>query len=197
MVQFVSFDAYSSFKLKMTIVLVITLFGSFIIPDEPIYKYYNENSRLTWADFQGSVPENPQFGAISSLDLKTKFNSENEFTYININSCFLPSESWAVENMKSLALLNHEQRHFDIVEIHARIYRKYMYMYYKGSDIITYIKHGNDSIVSEMDKMQAIYDKETNLSRDSVQQLKWNRKIDSLLEAYSGYTEPQVKIARN
>ncbi|MEJ8801888.1 DUF922 domain-containing protein [Pontibacter sp. H249] len=84
---------------------------------------WSATRRLTWEDFKGA-PEttNPHHAlTAANLAVDAKCNSNN-FTY-EVKCVFLPEESWS-KNKKSPSLLYHEQLHFDLTEVHARLLRK-------------------------------------------------------------------------
>src|SRR5690625_3492554 len=93
-------------------------------------------------------------------------------------------DSWVKE--KKELLLNHEQIHFNITELYTRKIRKDLQKYLDDNkshelDSIAKIYH---CLEDEFWETQFLYDKETNHSKNTVEQKKWDRKIDRLLQVY-------------
>ncbi|RDV12632.1 DUF922 domain-containing protein [Pontibacter diazotrophicus] len=84
---------------------------------------WSMNRRLSWEDFRGQPDEKNPHHALTAANLAVNANCKNQgFTY-QVNCVFLPTESWT-KNKKSQQLLEHEQLHFDLTEVHARLLRK-------------------------------------------------------------------------
>lgn len=84
---------------------------------------WSVNRRLSWEDFKGLPDENNPHHALTAANLAVNANCKNQgFTY-EVKCVFLPTESWS-KNKKSQKLLEHEQLHFDLTEVHARLLRK-------------------------------------------------------------------------
>lgn len=93
--------------------------------------------------------------------------------------------------MKTDYILAHEQGHFDITEIFARRLNEALQNYqFNKKTFKKDIGQIYQSIVSEKEEYQKIYDSETDHSRNRKVQYDWLEKIDSLLaetQAYSNY----------
>jgi predicted secreted Zn-dependent protease len=117
--------------------------------------------------------------------------STNEGSFSTKVSCyFIKTKSWArIKN--SDILLAHEQGHFDIAELFARKLRKafaeYKFNHQTVSSDFNFLFNTNQS---ERDKVDALYDKETNLSQNRDQQLLWNKKIKIELDKLQKYASP-------
>lgn len=84
---------------------------------------WSVNRRLSWEDFRGKPDESNPHHALTAANLAVNANCKNQgFTY-EVNCVFLPGESWT-KNKKSEQLLEHEQLHFDLTEVHARLLRR-------------------------------------------------------------------------
>ena len=102
---------------------------------------------------------------------------------------FDPSKSWG--RVKNDYILSHEQAHFDIAEIHARLLNKALQNYkFIAKTAKNDIGEIYQQVMDEHHAMQEQYDEETNYSRNETQQKEWQRKItDQLnsLESFSHY----------
>lgn len=84
---------------------------------------WSVNRRLSWEDFRGMPDDDNPHHALTAANLAVNANCKNQgFTY-EVNCVFLPTESWS-KNKKSEKLLEHEQLHFDLTEVHARMLRR-------------------------------------------------------------------------
>ena len=84
---------------------------------------WSVDRRLSWEDFRGNPDDSNPHHALTAANLAVNANCKNQgFTY-EVKCVFLPSESWS-KNKKSEKLLEHEQLHFDLTEVHARLLRR-------------------------------------------------------------------------
>ena len=97
---------------------------------------------------------------------------------------FYPEKSWFKPNMVSLHILSHEQTHFDISELHARILRKRI----SNTHFSKRIKREIEDIYTEIEQqrraMQAKFDAETDHSRDIQKEKYWQKYVSNQLEDY-------------
>lgn len=136
---------------------------------------WNPTYKLKWEDFQ-STPDTPDtFAAISFVTIDCFYSHENKKYYAN--AIFLKNLSWSKEKFRNSNILKHEQKHFDITEIYARL----LLLSLKNVGVKNTYRHIYDSITTEMRNMQKQYDRETDCSRNYEQQKIWNRKIEKML----------------
>ncbi len=144
--------------------------------------YYSVNRNLTWSDFKG-IPDNNHFGGAvtaSGFAYDAEMNMfENE---INLNIWvyifFNKRSSWKKPNINSGYHLLHEQRHFDITRISAE---KFCNELVKANFTLNNYKQllpsVFDAVFDEHTAMQRAYDRETQHSINTKEQLRWNEKI--------------------
>lgn len=84
---------------------------------------WSPDRRLSWEDFKAMPDSTNEHHAMTAANLAVdaKCNG-NKFNY-QVRCVFLPTESWT-KNRRSQKLLQHEQMHFDLTEVHARLLRK-------------------------------------------------------------------------
>ncbi len=84
---------------------------------------WSPDRRLSWEDFKATPDTLNAHHAMTAANLAvdTKCNG-NKFNY-SVRCVFLPAASWS-KNKKSDKLLQHEQMHFDLTEVHARLLRR-------------------------------------------------------------------------
>ena len=156
--------------------------GSSVDKDDIIE--WNANRKLNWNDFQGKVPKRSEDAALSNCAFGYSSNSVNRYekaTFI-ITVQFHRDQSWAHPNKRSIQLLQHEQRHFDLVEVYARKFRQRLS---KGTWTGADLKRADkiyQALFDELSEMQHKYDKETMHGLNTDKQHDWNEKIGKELD---------------
>ena len=84
---------------------------------------------LTWSDFQGTPPAEGSEGAMTSYGLYSAWKCRGQAFRFQVIVGFRPRQSWVKavvlnDSVQRLAVLGHEQTHFDIGEVHARRMRQ-------------------------------------------------------------------------
>jgi hypothetical protein len=149
--------------------------------------YYGFNRKLTWRDFQGSVPAAAPWGAMtaSGFSFNSSMNEDENNLYISVGvyTFFTKHDSWKKPEINSAYHLEHEQHHFDITRLYAqklvdeinnahftkKNYRKLLYSIF-------------DKVYAESIACQHEYDQETKNSMDAEKQKEWNEKISAEVE---------------
>lgn len=84
---------------------------------------WSPDRRLAWEDFKAAPDSLNPHHAVTAANLAVDATcAANKFTY-KVKCVFLATESWS-KNKQSEKLLQHEQLHFDLTEVHARQLRK-------------------------------------------------------------------------
>jgi hypothetical protein len=138
---------------------------------------------ISWSDFKG-VPHyfrSGDAGIYSRLSLEYDSLTENYKVIALMNQ----SMSWhkRIQDRFSNDVLKHEQYHFNITEAYARLINKYIKDYPDSS--LRFYQTKFVQIERELDRLQEVYDDETNHSLIIDQQAKWEYKIDSMLLVHS------------
>lgn len=174
---------------------------------------WDENRPLTWNDFQGVPGIFPQsytgskddFTAFTWTWLSADWQFQKtdssvcqyEFTSVDGMASFDKSASWVRERgLTDQELLEHEQGHFDIAEIHARkleseLLGKQFSCPNGIFDVDKINQKTNDffnQILEEFGDMNSLYDIETDHYNNKEKQLEWNEKLKSILNSFE--TEP-------
>ncbi|MBX7226886.1 MAG: hypothetical protein K1X55_12710 [Chitinophagales bacterium] len=148
--------------------------------------YWKSDRILTWDDFKAS-PDAHSLSAQTSSAIEMNYQtSGNKITW-HVASYFIPSQSWVKNSGRTDYILAHEQLHFDLTEVYAKMLRKR----YK-TEIKTAADHKKmNTIYAEIrkvwEKEQARYDKETNHSINKTKQADWNTYIKQKLEELNEY----------
>lgn len=160
---------------------------------------WSASRKLTWNDFKGNPESILDYKALTYVEIKsTPVRSNDESITYNISCFFIKNLSWSSDK-KSIALLKHEQLHFDIAELATRKIRE-KYSNYKIQDIttaraeLTSIFHMY--IDKERDSVNFLYDKETNHGVIESEQKRWEKKIASELKAMNKYSATKVVVRR-
>lgn len=156
---------------------------------------WQEGKLLTWDDFKGKPAK--RFSAASThYDTFKNLTDKGTNAKVEILAVFYIHKSWKKSSWINDQVLEHEQKHFDIVELFARKLRKQVmertYSSYPQLKLIS------DSLYDKMDKdmdiYQDTYDDETDASMNGDKQREWNKKITQEIQALSAYKNTTFTI---
>ncbi len=182
----------NSFCFIISMVLSYAVFSQDISPG---WNDYKTHSQLTWKDFIGNKPElYPDSSAAEvdmNLDFKWGYQTEGieiQFLY-EVYALQNPFASWVDPRHKRDDVLAHEQLHFDITELHARILRKRLseFDYINTRNLRRQVNRMYEQVKITWKSMEKEYDKETNHGILTEQQSLWVEKVALLLEKYSQF----------
>jgi len=137
---------------------------------------------LTWNDFNGITPPFSGYGAAISSQVYLEYDSaiSKFIAYAGQNNI----RSWTKEKTRaSDYALNHEQYHFNITELHARLLNEYIEANPNETEALYSSKLYY--IQAALNTMQDQYDDETDHSLIVHKQRHWEFKIDSMLSIHS------------
>lgn len=157
-------------------------------------KIFWKDEPLSWDDFRASPVKESPFKANTNAGISYSWNLKNENGVISLNyevySFFNPHSSWVMPTSKSDYLLNHEQLHFDITELHARKLRKAL-KNLKIEELQKDPKAVLNSFYTKIEKersaMQHKYDRETNHSINKEAEAKWQKFVKEELSKLQDY----------
>ncbi len=141
--------------------------------------------QLDWNDFQGFVKPFSKWGAVISSNVYVEFDSTSQtfVAFAGQNNQRSWTKAHSTDSASSVYMLNHEQYHFNITEVHARMMNEYLL---KNPDIPEGSRLSKlAEIRVELNKMQDAYDEESDHSLVKHRQRRWEYQIDSLLREYS------------
>ncbi|MBC3542358.1 DUF922 domain-containing protein [Rufibacter sediminis] len=143
--------------------------------------------RLTWDDFAGDPSPTNQHHALTSTNMEMKVKCENNKLKFKVDAVFKPKESWT-RNRTSTLLLAHEQLHFDLTELHARILRKRLAELPNAcnngaADLNRYASEAFNNWHKEQD----LYDAQSRHGLDKEQQLEWIASVELRLKQLEAY----------
>lgn len=154
-----------------------------------------DNRKLSWQDFTGTVDpnRNANVQAVAKVGIDLTTRAENDTVWFEVQSSFIKNGSWTI-NRTSDYLLQHEQLHFDIAELHARKLRKRLGEL-RGltfSNLRQKVHAIYQDLQKQHENFQQRYDAETNHSNNQRMQKVWNSKVEQLLLQWENYNDPLV-----
>ena len=133
--------------------------------------------------------------AISEIAIHMRYEVPAKLNSL-IVECFFTKSHSSAKQTKTDYLLNHEQRHFDIGEIYARIIRKECLHikdeinHYNFKKLDSIGKYWNEKMGQEQD----LYDAETVHSMDHLKQEKWDMDIKKRLADLNEYKSSKYRF---
>ncbi len=151
---------------------------------------WNSKVKLSWYDFKAAPKNNSGFVASTSsgISFSYTFSYKETGEILNldviITSYFYPNKSWYIPSEASDYILNHEQAHFDISELHARMLRKEI----SEATFSKNLKKEIEAIYNRVEKkrrdMQHLFDNESNHSKVKEKEKEWEIFISRQLNKY-------------
>lgn len=175
--------------MKLFFVLILSLL---LFPQDDSEKIlWNENKKLTWEDFRGKPIRSASFVASTNTGINFQYsftikNSDVAVEY-SVTSFFYPEKSWFQPGKVNQHILNHEQAHFDISELHARMLRKSLAEKKFSKKIKSEIEGIYRQIEQKRRAMQVKFDAETDHSRNEEKEIIWEKQIAKQLKNYESW----------
>ncbi|RXG15885.1 hypothetical protein DSM03_10370 [Leeuwenhoekiella aestuarii] len=148
---------------------------------------WQENKMLQWSDFRGRPDRSTSYTATANTGISHRYTISKGYLVKEksiIQANFYPKLSWYKPNLIDEHTLAHEQTHFDISEVHARMLRKAIaeFKFSKNS------QKEVDAIYKPIERsrraMQTQFDIETEHSQNIEAEAQWERKVQNLLYIY-------------
>jgi hypothetical protein len=152
------------------------------------YFFWNENRKLNWDDFEGKPVANASEVAMTASSVEFSYKTKKNELNWTVNSKFYPKLSWSIKNKQSDYILQHEQLHFDITELYARLMRKRLTEEIKSAKDYQKLNVIGKDVLKKWQTEQNTYDRETRHSVDSVSQKRWNELIQKRLDELKAYS---------
>ncbi|HBF88716.1 MAG TPA: hypothetical protein DDX39_08755 [Bacteroidales bacterium] len=156
---------------------------------------WTDSLKLTWNDFKGHSQKNNPSAAISHCSINFDISVQNDTAIIHVFNTFNKQKSWVKKNSDNDYILNHEQKHFDISEIFARMLRKQLLEEeFSYANIQKNLNKIVETNYHEAEKYQNKYDNETKHSLVVEKQEEWNLLIANQLKEFNNFTESELKV---
>ena len=151
---------------------------------------------LTVADFMGRPGPSERLAALTTSDIKAGAACRDFVFTGTVEATFDPNNSW-VRNPATMSakLLRHEQVHFDLTEVYARIMRQRMLVFQGKANCAKLQPAFNNftkAVYSEWDREQSRYDAETNHGLNAAKQDYWDKQTQVRLAQLQTFTAPVV-----
>lgn len=143
---------------------------------------WKASERLTWDDFRARPTATDPLHALTSSDLDVQISCTDDHFRIAVQAVFRPLESWS-KNRESERLLRHEQTHFDLTEVHARLLRQVLLRANLTCELArTALRPIVDAAFKRWQDEQDRYDKESNHGLDHPAQARWEADVAERLQ---------------
>lgn len=177
----------------MKSVIVSILIGFFFIapPIEEEKIIWQENRKLTWADFRGVPNRADSFVASTNSGISFSFSLKESEQGIEVDytvlSNFYPDLSWHRPDRVNEYILQHEQTHFDISELFARKLR----MKLESIEDLSKFRELSEEYYTEIEferrQMQRDYDSESDHSNNRTKEFEWREYVAAQLNDYEDW----------
>lgn len=179
----------------LTIVLFCFALPNYALPPvgNPLYDNFiiwSKDRKLEWSDFKGTPDASADDVAMTASSVEFYYHTIGKTVSWEITPKFFPDVSWHLENIYSEDVLKHEQLHFDITELYARLLRKQLKENVLSTADLPKLRKISDAVFEQWGKAQSTYDRETNHSMDKKAQQQWEENIAKQLEQLNRYATP-------
>ena len=168
------------------IIFTLFIFLSFFSFSEEEKIVWDASRPLTWEDFRGVPNRADNFVAStnSGMSFSFSFKERNGVATISytVVSNFYPDLSWYRPERVSTYILEHEQTHFDISELHARKLRKALSALTHDRDFKEKAEKIYNTIEAERRAMQTLYDSESDHSNIENAEYRWRTYVAEQLK---------------
>ncbi|CAM3500409.1 DUF922 domain-containing protein [Aequorivita lipolytica] len=168
------------------------IFSLLLFPQHNAEKIlWKENQKLSWEDFRGKPLRSASFVASTNTGISFQYsysmkNGDMKVEY-SVESFFNPEGSWYLKERVTNYILKHEQAHFDISELHARMLQKNL----AGKKFSKNIKSEIEGIYKQVEQkrraMQTKFDSESDHSRNEAKEAFWQKYIAQQLAEYESW----------
>jgi len=172
--------------------LIVCFLSVLLFQDSPTMRWDLDN-RLEWSDFRGEPRPSNNSVAVTASGITFSYSTKKSDTRLidynyNVRADFYPNKSWYLKEKANNNILNHERLHFDITELHARMFRQRIEKMRFTMNIDAQMNHLHEDINKELEALQNKYDAETRHSQDLEKQEEWQNKIIEALNKLSHYS---------
>lgn len=143
---------------------------------------WQANRPLTWEDFK-SRPMSDRLAALTSSSIDAKVGCVDYVFSAQVKAVFVPTESWVRDPKRATpALLRHEQVHFDLTEVHARLLRqKLSLIKFDCEKLQPAFNNITKMAFLTWQREEARYDQETNHGLNQPRQQAWEQQVQQRL----------------
>ena len=175
--------------MRLTLLLLILFLSSTSRTQTNILEWESGHP-LSWRDFRAPVDQGSMHAAAtySGVQYTYKYTSDPDLKFsFDAVSFFDKNRSWKNPDRINEYILAHEQLHFDISELHARMLRKAFAEKIFSERFEKEIKSIYEQNNASRRKMQTQYDDETDHSKNAEAQARWNIHIQQQLDLFNNF----------
>jgi hypothetical protein len=153
---------------------------------------WKASRRLTWTDFKANPNQDSDAVALTAsgitfgYSLKTSGERIMDFS-TSVEAHFYPNKSWYLQEKGNAYILGHEQLHFDITELHARMFREQLAQLVVNQNVKEQMQRLHTAINEVLAETQKRYDAQSKHSMDIAAQKKWEAFIQEELKKFHEY----------
>ncbi|NRA94179.1 MAG: DUF922 domain-containing protein [Psychroserpens sp.] len=164
-------------------------------PNDEVMEW-NASRQLTWEDFRGKPNRQTSAAAVTASGITFSYSVRTSDDVIvsfdaNAEAHFYPDNSWYIPERCNDYILKHEQLHFDITELHVRIFRYRMLRLRVTQNVRQELDRLHKQINKELAEMQTAYDEQSDHSRNKDSQAQWNAYVAENLEKFKAFRSGQ------
>ncbi|WP_431135733.1 DUF922 domain-containing protein [Psychroserpens mesophilus] len=153
---------------------------------------WTESKKLVWTDFKGPKQPNSDAAAVTASGITFSYSlkkADHRITGFDAfaTAHFYPESSWYIVDRCNNHILAHEQLHFDITELHVRIFRYRLAQLKVSQSIKTQLDKLHKTINKELADTQYLYDTESQNSINKEEQAKWAAYVSENLKKFEAY----------
>ena len=160
--------------------ILMLISGTLVNAQEAHWIKWEENKKLNWDDFASRADRGSSFEALTASGFLYEMTqtSETDFELV-IYSYFDKKQSWVNKDEKKDKLLQHEQLHFDLTELHCRKFKKAILerKFKTAEEVNEAVKDLFKILNDQLNKQHDRYDKETDHSINEAEQTLWNERV--------------------
>lgn len=154
---------------------------------------WHENHKLKWSDFQDVPDVNSNAAAVTASGITFSYSIQKSSVRgitgfkTKVFAHFYPEHSWCKKDLIDDHILNHEQFHFNITELHVRYLRENISKLKASKSIAKELDAVHKQANADLEKMQQLYDSESNYSINKEGQQKWVVFVNKELKRLEKY----------
>jgi len=153
---------------------------------------WNDTRKLSWTDFKGPIEVESDAAAVTASGITFSFairKTDDKITNFEAQAeaHFYTQKSWFIKDRCNNYILAHEQLHFDITELHVRIFRYRLEQLQVSQHIKTQLNALHREINKELAEMQNQYDAQSQNSIHKEEQVKWEAYVAENLKKFEAY----------
>ena len=177
-----------------SIALLLLIFSNTVANAQQDTLVWNRGAALKWSDFKGLPDKQSHYAALTHAEIRYTVTMIKGLARFDFANLFLKKASWT-KNNTNLVLLQHEQIHFDIAELHKRLLIELLYTRtFKSKYFERDVKLLGDSINAARNKMDEQFDQDVLYSDDKNRLVKWQNKINKELDRLKSYDRNSILV---